>query len=157
MFQFNFRAGIIRLAIKPVLKIFLLTRSWENSYKSASANLRSLGFVLCSPQSNVQVCRHPAPSDVNSLTRMILSPSNSSVIISYLHCSAWKGFRGAGIWVTQSLTMPPGHSSPATLPFPESPCNAKEFCSSAAISDIPWVYLESNPLNSAGSCRSKRL
>lgn len=119
MFQFNFQAGIIRLAIRPILKIFFLTESCENSYKIASANLRSLQFLLCPPQSSIQVFRHPTPSDLNSLTRMILSPSNSSVIISYLHCSAWKGFRGAGIWVTGSHTMPPGHSYPATLLFPE--------------------------------------
>lgn len=130
MFQFNFRAGIIRLAIRLILKIFFLTGSWENSYKTASANLRSLWFLLCSPQSNVQVCRHLTASDVNLLTRMILSPSNSSVIISYLHCSAWKGFKAAGIWVTGSHTLPPGHSSPSTLLFPKSPvpkCSAPQW------------------------------
>lgn len=62
MFQFNFRAGIIRLAIRPILKIFLLTGSWKNSYKTAPANLRSLWFLFCSLQSNVQVCRHPTAS-----------------------------------------------------------------------------------------------
>lgn len=119
MFQFNFQSGIIRLAIRPLMKIFLLTGSWENLYKAASANLKSLWFLLCSPHSNIQVCRHPTPSDVSLLTRTIPSPSNSSVIISYLHCSAWKGFKGAGIWVTWSHTMPPGHSYPAPLLFPK--------------------------------------
>lgn len=49
MFQFNFQAGKIRLAIRPILKLFLLTGSWENSYKTAFANLRSLQILLCPP------------------------------------------------------------------------------------------------------------
>lgn len=69
MFRFNFRAAIIRLAIKPILKIFLLPGSRESLHKTASVDLISLLLLLCSPRSNFQVCRHPTPSDVNSLTQ----------------------------------------------------------------------------------------
>lgn len=69
MFRFNFRAAIIRLAIKPILKIFLLPGSRESLHKTASVDLISLLLLLCSPRSNFQVCRHPTPSDVNSLAQ----------------------------------------------------------------------------------------
>lgn len=123
MFQFNFRAAIIRLATKPILKIFLLTGSWENSYKIASVNLISLRFLLCSSQSNFQVYKHPTQIWCElTHTGMILSPNNSSVIIIYWCYSAWKRIKGVGNWVTLSHTMPPGHRYTGALRPPVS-CN----------------------------------
>jgi len=88
MFQFNFRAAIIRLAIKPILKISLLTGSWRNSYNTASANLISLQFLLCSPQSNFQVCRHPTQSDVNLPIQGRFFPPATALLLLVTHFTA---------------------------------------------------------------------
>lgn len=96
MFQFNFWAATIRLAIKPILKIFLLRGSWESSHKTAAANLIAHRFCFALPRLVFKFPLNPVrtyPSRDGSY------PSNSSVFISYLRYSAWRGTGGVGRWV----------------------------------------------------------
>lgn len=100
MFQFNFRAAIIRLAIKPILKVLLLPRSWESSHETASVKLISLQLLLCSPRSNFQVCRHPTQSDVNLPAQGCFFPPATALLL-LVSCGTALGketeLQGAGL------------------------------------------------------------
>lgn len=152
MFQFNFWAATIRLAIKPILKIFLLRGSWESSHKTAAANLIVHRFCFVLPRLVFKFPLNPVrtyPSRDGSY------PSNSSVIISYLRYSAWKGTGGVGRWVLHAQLC--RGTQAFCFASDCSPRNAERYRSSAVTSDVSPARLESSPVKSPASCRWKKM